>query len=82
MSVEAAPRLSMTSAQVQGANTGITPLYDRQYITLHQLLEKEMRQRMESERMIRNDMTQLQEGIARLCNQVPRGRGSGRIYAG
>jgi len=62
-------RLSSTTA---GANTqsGLTPLYDRQYITLHNLLEREMRQRVESEKMIRDDMTQLQEAMARICNQI------------
>jgi len=62
-------RLSSTTS---AANTqsGLTPLYDRQYITLHNLLEREMRQRVESEKMIRDDMTQLQEAMARICNQI------------
>eukprot|EP00391_Amoebophrya_sp_Ameob2_P003712 CAMPEP_0179003454 /NCGR_PEP_ID=MMETSP0795-20121207/12696_1 /TAXON_ID=88552 /ORGANISM="Amoebophrya sp., Strain Ameob2" /LENGTH=436 /DNA_ID=CAMNT_0020697483 /DNA_START=108 /DNA_END=1418 /DNA_ORIENTATION=+ len=48
----------------------LTSLYDRQYITLHNLLEREMRQRVESEKMIRDDMTSMQEGLARICNQI------------
>ncbi|CAD7932820.1 unnamed protein product [Amoebophrya sp. A120] len=49
---------------------GLTSLYDRQYITLHNLLEREMRQRVESEKMIRDDMTSMQEGLARCTNQI------------
>ena len=57
-----------TNAAVPAAN--LTPLYDRQYMTLHSLLEREMRNRVESEKMIRDDVTQTQESIARICNQI------------
>ncbi|CAD7953896.1 unnamed protein product [Amoebophrya sp. A25] len=64
------PRFSSTTAGAQPQAGQLTPLYDRQYITLHNLLEREMRQRVESERMIRDDMTSLQEGMARIAGQI------------
>lgn len=57
-----------TNGAVPGAN--LTPLYDRQYMTLHSLLEREMRNRVESEKMIRDDVTQTHESISRMCNQI------------
>ena len=64
MSTNMGPNLSGTTNSVGiTPSIGVTPLYDRQYITLHNLLEREMRQRLESEKMIRDDMTQLQEGV-------------------
>ena len=62
-------KLSNTTQKVQSLGTNV-PVYDRQYMTLHTLQEREMRARVESERAIRDDMTHLQEGLARVCNQI------------
>lgn len=57
-----------TSTAVQGI--GQVPVYDRQYMTLHTLQEREMRARLESEKMIRNDLTHLTDGLSSVTNQI------------